>query len=183
VSRPQRVLVRRGSGPALDPALDSVLPDEDGAADARAKLYLHPGQLFASAKPTRLTTIVGSSVAVCLFDPTIAAGGMCHFQLPHAAVGADASARFGGVAVERLVARLTHMGAEPSRLRARLFGGACPIEAFRAHDRHLGAQNVEAARRLLEAGGIVIDSEDVGGSRSRKLRFRTDDGDATARLL
>lgn len=152
-------------------------------SETRCSVYLHPGQLHAASEPTTVTTILGSCVSVCLYDPARAIGGVNHYLLPHSAGGADMSPRFGGAAVTRLVERMIGLGSDRASLRAKIFGGACVLEAFREREEHLGTQNVEAARRLLEAEGIAIRAQDVGGTRSRKLIFQTDDGTAWVRLL
>ena len=47
----------------------AVRPDPDAEpATPVATLYLHPGEIHVTALPTRLTTILGSCVSVCLFD-------------------------------------------------------------------------------------------------------------------
>ena len=61
----------------------------------RPTVYLHPGKSFACAEPTAVMTILGSCVAVCLWDSVAAAGGMCHFVLPHGAGSGPAALRSG----------------------------------------------------------------------------------------
>ena len=51
-------------------------------ASERATAYLHPGQLLVSAHACAVTTILGSCVAVCLWDPVAKIGGINHFMLP-----------------------------------------------------------------------------------------------------
>src|SRR6185295_19916700 len=46
------------------------------------RVYLAPGLLYASADGALVTTILGSCVAVGLFDPWVQAGGINHFLLP-----------------------------------------------------------------------------------------------------
>src|SRR5260221_7052197 len=46
------------------------------------RIYLHAGQLYASAERTEIVTILGSCVAVCLHDARHGIGGLIHFMLP-----------------------------------------------------------------------------------------------------
>ncbi|MGH7887994.1 MAG: chemotaxis protein CheD [Candidatus Binatia bacterium] len=149
----------------------------------RTKHYLHPGELFASRESHAVTTILGSCVAVCLWEPEAKIGGINHYLLPTFSGGGDASARFGDVSIKELLARLTTMGCDRRRLQAKLFGGACVLEAFRERKNHLGSQNIRTARELLQAEAIPVVSEDVGGHKGRKLIFLTDDGSAWVKEL
>jgi len=143
------------------------------------RVYLTPGQLFASGDRVQVTTILGSCVAVCLFDNEAEVGGVNHFLLPH---GAPASPRFADQATTLLLQRVLALGAEPSRLRAKLFGGACVLEVLRASSA-LGARNVEVARERLSAEGIPVVAEDVGGDLGRKLIFEVQTGSAWVRAI
>ena len=49
--------------------------------------------------------------------------------------------------------------------------------------RHVGQQNVELAEQMLADEGIPVVERDLGGSRGRRLRFRTDDGAAHVTLI
>jgi chemotaxis protein CheD len=143
------------------------------------RVYLAPGQLFASADRVQVTTILGSCVAVCLFDIEAQVGGVNHFLLP---TGAPPSPRFGEYAVPQLVDRVVALGAELPRLRAKLFGGACVLEALRASSA-LGTRNVEAARERLAAERIPVVAEDTGGDLGRKLIFEIQTGSAWIRAI
>ena len=147
------------------------------------KVYLHPGQLYASCESTKVTTILGSCVALCLWDPTKRIGGINHFLLPAGGTDMLSSGRFGSVAIPDLIKRVLRLGANPKMLQAKLFGGANVVEAFRDRENHLGTQNVRIARQLLEAEAIPVVSEDVGGHKGRKLIFCTDDGSAWVKEL
>lgn len=149
----------------------------------RSSVYLHPGQIFASTEPCVVTTILGSCVAVCLWDPSTGVGGANHYLLPYEAKEGQASARFGNVAVRGLIDKLLALGAVRRNLQAKIFGGACVLEAFRSRDTHLGMTNIQVARKLMSDEGISITAEDVGGSHARKLRFHTEDGSAWVKSL
>jgi chemotaxis protein CheD len=146
-------------------------------------LYLHPGQMIVSSSPCSISTILGSCVAVCLYDEERGVGGMNHFLLPHFAGRGPVSARFGNVATEDLVNRLLSAGARREALRAKVFGGANVLESLRGAAASLGHSNVEVARRVLREQDIAVVAEDVVGNRGRKLIFRTDDGSALVRFL
>jgi chemotaxis protein CheD len=150
-----------------------------GVVNVVEGLYLHPGRVAAFAGPARITAILGSCVAVCLFDVRGGLGGMNHFLLPHE--GTD-SPRLAGPALDALLAALDGLGAHRKALRAKLFGGAWPLGVYAAEP-PLGLLNVRAARAALERHRIPLLEEDVGEMYGRKLAFDTDGGAAVVRRL
>jgi chemotaxis protein CheD len=141
----------------------------------RERRFLQQGHVLVPAMPAAITTILGSCVAVCMWDPRCGVGGMNHFMLPLPAAGAAASPRFGNVAMEELVTRLRAAGARLPFLRARVYGGACMFPGMRS-TKHLGTQNSDLALEFLTARHIEIVHVDVGGNRGRKVVFNTDGG-------
>jgi chemotaxis protein CheD len=152
-------------------------------ARSEAEFYLHPGRVFATAEPRTLRTILGSCVAICLFDPGLPAGGMNHYLLPGQPGRSAESPRFAGPALARLLASMQQLGSPKSRLQAKVFGGACVLRPAPSSAGDLGSRNVERAFELLASEHIPVINHDVGGSRSRKLLFRTHDGAAFIRRL
>jgi chemotaxis protein CheD len=145
--------------------------------------YLHAGHILVSREPCRITTVLGSCVAVGLWDDESGIGGLNHFLLPERLANGAASPRFGNIAVHALIEGVLAAGARRRSLQAKLFGGACVLRAFRNGGWHLGSKNVEVARRLLLEAAIAIAAEDVEGTRGRKLIFQTHDGAAWVRSL
>jgi chemotaxis protein CheD len=145
--------------------------------------YLMPGHLFAAREPTSVTTIVGSCVAISLWEPSLCMGGVNHYVLPRCPDRAIPSGRFGDTALELLLGKLAELGAPRRSLLARIVGGACTISAFRERESNLGRQNVEIGIALLREAGIRVIQEDTGGSQGRKLIFRTDNGHAVVQPL
>lgn len=152
-----------------------------GRDGGRAHRYLHAGQYIVSAQPATVTTVLGSCVAVCLWEPNLEIGGINHFVLPHWAGNGRVSPRFGRVAVSSLVESLCTLGCRPDHLQAKIFGGSGVMSA--GGKSRLGERNVEIAHQLLAEGAIPIVAEDVGGTRGRKLIFQTNDGTAWVKRL
>lgn len=143
---------------------------------------LSPGQLFFSTTPVRAVAVLGSCVAVALWDPESGIGGMNHYLLPRWRGGA-ATAKYGDIANLELLLRFERAGVPVRRLRARIFGGACVVRSFCAEPNRLCAENVSAAREFLKAHAIEIAEEHVEGNAGLRVVFDTADGSAAVRRL
>ena len=157
----------------------ATAPVPEGVRETR---YLHAGAVLCARVPTAVSTVLGSCVAVCLWDARLGVGGLNHYMLPFRPVGAPASARYGDVALPELLTGLAALGATPSGLQARVVGGAHVMQELE-HARHLGADNVQLALRFLAALGIPVVSRETGGTRGMQLLFHTDDGTARVRTF
>ncbi|MCP4448579.1 MAG: hypothetical protein GY811_25065 [Myxococcales bacterium] len=116
------------------------------------------GDYVARADCTTLSTVLGSCVAVCLYDDVAGCGGMCHFALPEGPAGGAASARYGDVAIPKLIRELQALGARRARLKAKLFGaGGALCEPGGPAD-----LNREFTRAFLRAQGIPVVAERLG---------------------
>ena len=167
--------------PARTAGSPTSLPSNAPGDGGRAQVYLHAGDLVVASKPTAIVTILGSCIAVCLWDSGAGVGGVNHYLLPFH-VEREKSPRFGSVAIPRLVEEVVAGGADPRRLQAKVFGGASVIGAF-SRGRRLGDDNAVLATESLQALGIPVIEQDVGGTKGRKLVFHSDDGAAWIRLL
>lgn len=114
-----------------------------------------------------LTTILGSCIAVCLFDTQSSVGGMNHFLLPESDGTGTDNMRYGTHAMELLINGLLKRGAERSRLQAKVFGGAKMIGNLR----NIGEENGKFARKFLQDEDIPCLSESTGGTCARRIRF------------
>jgi len=144
------------------------------------RIYLHPGGLWVEPFAGVITTVLGSCVSACLWDPQTALGGINHFILPHG--GAVASARYGNHALSMLLERVIEIGAHRETLLACVFGGASVIPGEGKGPR-LGSRNVAEAFEFLQRNDIAVLRHDVEGRQGRKLTFRTSDGTTLIRKL
>jgi chemotaxis protein CheD len=144
--------------------------------EERLRVYLHPGQVFASRAPCEVTTVLGSCVGVVLVDEARRAGGACHFLLPFEGRGDAGGARFGETAITILLDKMQELGSAKRDLIAKVFGGASMLAASRSPQGTLGEKNVEVALARLAREGIPVVASEVGGANGRKVVFFTDEG-------
>jgi chemotaxis protein CheD len=168
---------------ALTGALSTKTPDPTSSSAH----FLHAGQFFVSAEAQSISIILGSCVAVCIWDPAKAIGGAVHYLLPSWDGRGVSSPRYGDVAVSVLLQRLLEAGANRANLRAKVFGGGRLFDSLREPNsnkqQHIGNRNVEIALELLTKAQIPVVSTDVGMDRGQRIVFRTDSGDALVTIL
>lgn len=145
------------------------------------------GEYKVSTDPNcLLSTVLGSCVATCLYDPVAGVGGMNHFLLPGNNSAQNNEARLSGDTnsyglhlMECLINGLLKQGAKRSRIQGKLFGGAYITKGLP----DIGSGNVDFARKFLAYEGIPCVGESLGGSSARRLRFWPVSGQASQRFV
>jgi chemotaxis protein CheD len=152
-------------------------------ADARSHLphvFLYPGTLYCTAKPSVVTTVLGSCIAVCLVDRSRQLSGINHFLLPH---GADPSSpRHGESAIAMLFEDMLRLGARPGKIEAKVFGGAAVLPVNKSEDA-VGAKNIAVALKCLRALDIDVVAQRTGGKNGMLIRLFTATGDVLVRRV
>jgi chemotaxis protein CheD len=119
-----------------------------------------------------LRTLLGSCVAVCLFDPVAQVGGMNHFALPNSSArGADL--RYGLDAMHALVDALVREGALRQRLEAKVFGAAHVLDREPIARGSVPDLNARFVRAHLAEERIALVAQDLGGNDPRRLVYET----------
>jgi chemotaxis protein CheD len=165
-----------GSTPGV--VVPGVVRDAE-APEGLPRHYVHAGQFIVLKGPAEITTILGTCVAVCLWDAEKGIGGLNHYLLPQLVNGSAASPRFGLFAFQALLAEVKRQGG--TRLTAKVFGGMQATMKTLRDD--LGKSNSDLAFRLLAEARIPVQAQDVGGPKGRKLIFRVPTGEAWVRYL
>lgn len=144
--------------------------------------FLYPSALFVKAEPYHINTILGSCVAVCLFDPILQIGGMNHFMLPYWNGQGLASPKYGNIATEKLIQKMLYLGSRKANLQAKVFGGA---EVLSQQGNHflIGKRNIEVAKEVLNEAKIPIIASSTGGKLGRKIIFDTQTGEVKHRFV
>jgi chemotaxis protein CheD len=135
--------------------------------------YLFPGNIFAHSEPHVVTTVLGSCVSVCLFDPIKKIGGINHFMLPLWNGEGLASPKYGNIAIPKLIDKMLSLGCIKKRLVAKVFGGG-EVLTLTHGVLNVGERNIIMANNLLAELNIKVISKDVAGTQGRKLIYYTD---------
>lgn len=137
--------------------------------------FLFPGTIFCEPVEYQISTVLGSCVAVCLWDPVCCKGGMNHFMLPLWNGEGLATPKYGNIAMEKLLAKVVSAGCRRESLVAKVFGGAnvtgTGLEVFMIGDR-----NITLAFQMLDEFGVKVVAKDVGGRIGRKIIMNTATG-------
>ncbi len=146
------------------------------------QIFLPSGELHVGAAPIRISTVLGSCVAVCLWDARRRWGGMNHFILPRAPAG-DCTARYGDIAIPQLIARMNAAGSPRRDLVAKVFGGARVLPSGAPYAATIGQQNADLAFRMLTEAGLPVVGQSIGGEEGIVIYFDIDSGDVLLRRV
>ncbi|PKO58131.1 MAG: chemotaxis protein CheD [Betaproteobacteria bacterium HGW-Betaproteobacteria-19] len=150
----------------------------------RMACNLAPGGWSVERKKP-LSTLLGSCVAVCLYDEAARVGGMNHFMLPsmkrNDAHGDVDTVLSGDFAMEVLLNALLGQGAARRRIKAKAFGGGTILTGSASSN--IGVRNAEFAREWLGREDIPLVASDFLGPWSRKVLFVPEIGDAYCRRM
>lgn len=146
-----------------------------GSDEPLNKHFLFPGTIFAEPAEYQISTVLGSCVAVCLWDNVVRRGGMNHMMLPFWNGEGLATPKYGNIAMERLLAKVLAIGCRREHMVAKVFGGAnvsgTGLEVFMIGDR-----NISLAFEMLEEFRIPVAARDVGGRVGRKIIMNSSTG-------
>lgn len=145
------------------------------------RITIRPGEHKATTEATVLSTLLGSCVAACLYDPVSHVSGMNHFLLANRRYARDMplsiteAGRYGINAMELLINDMMKLGAMRSRLRAKVFGGGSILDTKRETGfLCVGEVNQRFIREFIKTEGLTLVSEDLGGELGRVIHFHTD---------
>lgn len=134
--------------------------------------FLFPCGVFAHREEHLVSTVLGSCVAICLWDSVRKVGGMNHYMLALWNGDGLPTPKYGNIAIEKLIQRLLERGCDQGRMVAKVFGGASVLGATRGSTT-IGERNVEIAQQMLAQQKIPIIATDVGGLVGRRVVYNT----------
>ncbi|MEZ6092671.1 MAG: CheR family methyltransferase [Pirellulaceae bacterium] len=130
------------------------------------------GEVKASREPLCVTTLLGSCVAACLYDPINQVGGMNHFMLPESGGRVAGCPTLGVHAMELLINEIMKLGGDRRRLEAKVFGGGAVVNSLQKTSM-IGQKNIDFILNFLDQENIPIKGQHLGGSQGRRVAFYT----------
>ena len=131
--------------------------------------------------PDNLTTIgLGSCIGIAIWDPSTKITGLAHIMLPDSTTIRNNSnvAKFADTGIQKLYDEMIKMGANKSRMVAKIAGGAKMFElsAGNASGINIGDKNAMASKAKLKQLGIPLKAEDCGLNYGRTVEIYSEDG-------
>jgi len=147
------------------------------------RVIIEQGEFYASDHAVTISTLLGSCVAACLYDPASRIIGMNHFLLSNRRYAKELpiyvseAGRYGIHAMELLINEMMKLGADRKKLQAKVFGGAMIYQTSRTAGNFfcVGDVNCRFIREFLEGERIPIRGEDLGGKKGRVIHFSNGD--------
>lgn len=132
---------------------------------------IYQGDIFIGYDKEIISTVLGSCIAICLYDVRRRVGGMSHALLPYRNKNKDLGDNYYcDQSVKNMVNQFLEEGSSLKNLRAKIFGGA----DIRESDR-VGKRNIDASIMALNSFDIEVIARDIGGKYSRKLFYKSDE--------
>lgn len=143
--------------------------------------------LAVCKSPDGVTTLgLGSCVGIAIRDPMTKIGGLVHVMLPDSKAIKNNSclAKFADTGIDELIRLMVQLGANRSRLEAKIAGGA-QMFAFQKNCElvSVGDRNAEAAKAKLKELQIRLLSEDTGQNYGRTVIYYPETGDYIIRAV
>lgn len=132
--------------------------------------FLNMGQIYVGDKDEIIFTVLGSCVAVCLFDQKKEISAMCHYLLPLWNNKGLASPKYGNIAIKKIITSMVNKGCNKKDIVAKVFGGASFNDLTQLEEQYLiGKNNINIAIDILSEENIKIVAQDLGGFKERKI--------------
>ncbi|MBI4978535.1 MAG: chemotaxis protein CheD [Spirochaetes bacterium] len=160
---------------------EHTIIDADGVPRKRVNVY--SGEHYVTAEDRIISTLLGSCVAVCLYDPVTHVAGMNHFLLANRRYAKDVpmvlseAGRYGVNAMELLINAMMNRGADRRRLKAKAFGGGAVFDSANRNDAFMcvGEVNSRFILEFLKNENIELLAADLGGSEGRVIHMHARD--------
>ncbi len=147
------------------------------------RIIIDPGESYVTRKDEIISTLLGSCVAACLYDPVNRIIGMNHFLLAqqHAAhngalLGSEGG-RYGIHAMELLINQMLKQGAQRIHIKAKAFGGGdvLKLDNKSRGRQSIGEINSEFIKTFLQTERIPLVASGLGGHIGRNIFFLASD--------
>ena len=149
-------------------------------------VYLKPGELHITDRPTIISTVLGSCVSVVMFSDRPQLAGMCHAMLPFngGTNGYDVF-RYVDSSISYMVKKFEYQGIRRREIKVKLFGGADVLYYIEDDkERHtVGKKNITKAFETINNEKLSLLMSDVGGTSGRKIFFFTHTGEILLKRL
>ena len=132
--------------------------------------FVNMGDIVIGNGEERFSTVLGSCIAIMMYDPSKKMGAMAHILLPQRrTIGDDKIGKYADVAIPEMIEQLVKKGCAIRKIWAKLAGGAAMFNASSSF--LIGEKNLVAAREVLEKKSVPVLAMHCGGTKGRRALF------------
>lgn len=164
----------------MQPPLQQV--QTENAKKNNNNYFLLISDFIAKKETFTATTVLGTCVAVVIWDKVNKIGGINHYMLPENKTEKIKSPKYGRDSINLMYEKLIKLGAEKKYLIAKVVGGAQKI-AIDNNRLKIGSLNVRIAKEVLNELNIKIVAQDTGNNYGRKIIFNSENGDVLVKKI
>jgi len=147
---------------------------EEINTEDKPSYFVQPGYIFVSREPHLLSTVLGSCISVCIWDPVLKFGGMNHYIHAKPFNKKEKSAKYASLSIPYLIKTMVEIGSKKYNLKGHIVGGS---QNPKMGSIAVGRDNILIAETLLKQHYIDIITFDTGGELGRKVVFDTETGE------
>lgn len=154
-------------------------------------IYLKPAELCVLDRPAVVRTVLGSCLAITMYNRRLGVSAICHALLPYRDPKENSQNntlekfKYLERVIPEMISKMRAYGIKLDEIEVKMFGGADMLTSQdkQVYKQPVGKLNIETAVKLLETEGLQIISSDVGGPRGRKIFFYTNNGEVLLKRL
>ena len=147
---------------------------------SKDEIFLLPGEFYFGSEYHKVRTLLGSCVAITMWNRRLKVGGMCHFKLPsrNNAFSVVLNGNYGEEAIQLFLQHMKHYMLKPRDMRVGVYGAGNMFKEIIKDDfKSISAQNINLVHTLLPDLGFTIHNESLGGNVSRRISLDLDNGE------
>ena len=136
----------------------------------RREIHVNIGEVKTGKNNDVLKALLGSCVGIAFIWPQKKRFGLAHCLLPEApAPSMEITGKWVSQAIPSLMALLKIHNEDVDQIEVFVAGGGNMMSQIARRNNHIGAQNIEAAKKYLAAKGLKIKKLEVGGDEGRQI--------------
>lgn len=147
-----------------------------------AKLhFIQSGQIHLAEIGEEIATILGTCVALCVYDPKLGIAGMCHYLLPADTFSGSGNRsitenpfNFGDFAIPTLLGLFKKRGSDRNDLQVSILGGSVVGNGDLAVK--VATENIACAERWIERLGLNLHKKKTGLPEGMQVRISATTG-------
>ena len=147
-------------------------------------VFLKPAELYVATSPAIITTVLGSCVAVTMFNRRSGMAAMCHAVLPTCEEidcrrsHCQLKAKYLNCVLPEMVRAFRKNRVPLKDIETGVFGGARVLSSLYGTniEQSIGWRNMRTGLNQLKQMGMAVSVRNLGGTVGRKIQFYTDTG-------